>query len=61
MFILLMYVGVSVYSYNSVTDAFGWVPGNDTIFEMARETGHKIETFPPKWVSAPPIPYCLNG
>ena len=44
-----MYVCVSIYSYNSVTNAFGWVPGNDSILEMERETGHTIETFPPNW------------
>ena len=42
----IIYVAVSIFSYYSVLNSFGEVPGNDTLYYLARTKNIRINTFP---------------
>jgi hypothetical protein len=42
----VFYALISCHSYYSVLGTFGRVPGNDELYELARQTEQRIKTFP---------------
>jgi hypothetical protein len=45
----IIFILISLFSYFSVLNAFGEVPYNDTLYEMARERGITIKVFPTEY------------